>query len=203
MSNQKITSMDRRSLLKGLGLVLGAHAANTLLGGNGWSVAMAFQQTAEGNRQLQLLTASQLQTLAVIGDLTIPRTDNPGALATDCHWFVDNQLRHCFQPQVQETVMAILDKIQAASVTRFGTDFSETEPARQLSLLTALEQTQQEFSLTDTQAFKRVKSLLVFGYFTSEVGMTKMLAYDPVPGGFKGSVPYASVGKAYSGGFPF
>ncbi|GGD78860.1 gluconate 2-dehydrogenase subunit 3 family protein [Lacimicrobium alkaliphilum] len=203
MKNYKAASMDRRSLLKGLGLVLGAHAANTLVSGNGLSVAMAFQQTPEGNRQLQLLTASQLQTLAVIGDLSIPKTDTPGALATDCHWFVDNQLHHCFEPQEQETVVAILDKIQAASVARFGNGFSQTEPARQLSLLNALEQTQQEFSLTDTQAFKLVKSLLVFGYFTSEVGMTKVLAYDPVPGGFKGSVPYASVGKAYSGGFPF
>jgi len=38
----------------------------------------------------------------------------------------------------------------------------------------------------------------VFGYYTSQPGATKELTYLPLPGGFKGSVPLASVGSAYS-----
>ncbi|ALS96847.1 gluconate 2-dehydrogenase subunit 3 family protein [Lacimicrobium alkaliphilum] len=194
--------IDRRGMLKGLGALFGAQVASSLLGGQAWSVAMAFQQTADKHK-LQLLSPEQLNTLAAVADLTIPATDTPGALATDCHWFVDNQLRHCFDTQAQTAAGAILDKIEATASGQLGHSFNQAGEDQQLTLLNALEQSEQGFTRNDTQAFKLVKSLLVFGYFTSEVGMTKMLAYDPVPGGFKGSVPYASVGKAYSGGFPF
>lgn len=194
--------IDRRGILKGLGALFGAQVANNLLGGEAWSVAMAFQQTPD-KRQLQLLSSAQLSTLAAVADVTIPATDTPGALATDCHWFVDNQLQHCFDTQAQTAALAILDKLEASASGQQGNTFSQLDNDQQLILLNALEQSAQGFSQNDTQAFKLVKSLLVFGYFTSEVGMTKMLAYDPVPGGFRGSVPYASVGKAYSGGFPF
>ncbi|MDU0353713.1 hypothetical protein RS130_07055 [Paraglaciecola aquimarina] len=34
-----------------------------------------------------------------------------------------------------------------------------------------------------------LKALIVFGYFTSEVGATQALNYQAVPGGFKGSIP--------------
>ena len=49
----------------------------------------------------------------------------------------------------------------------------------------------------DKQAFKALKSLLVFGFFTTEVGATQALNYQAVPGGFKGSVSYSSLKKSW------
>ena len=44
----------------------------------------------------------------------------------------------------------------------------------------------------------KVKELVLVGYFTSEPGATQVLQYNPVPGPFKGCVPYAEVGKAWA-----
>lgn len=202
MSTANGLSLDRRSLLKGLGAVLGAQAASQLLGGQNVAVAMAFAQDS-APRQLQLLSERQFKTLAGIADLTIPRTDTPGALDTHSHWFVDNQLKHCFDSEEQAVATVILNKIDTVAQSQWGKAFYQGEQAGQLALLTALEAADDPFSQADTKAFKMLKALVVFGFFTSKVGMTQLLAYDPVPGGFKGSVPYASVGKAYSGGYPF
>lgn len=193
--------IQRRSLLKGLGVLFGVQAAQSLLGGNALSVAMAFAQSAP--RQLQVFSAEQMRVLAIIGDLTIPQTDTPGALATDSHWFVDNQLKHCFATETQTSAKQILDKIITRAQALLSLPFTDATKQQQLTLLQALESSQSGFDGADTKAFKQLKALLVFGFFTSKVGMTQLLQYDPVPGGFKGSVAYASVGKAYSGGFPF
>ncbi|HMR57922.1 MAG TPA: gluconate 2-dehydrogenase subunit 3 family protein, partial [Cyclobacteriaceae bacterium] len=40
--------------------------------------------------------------------------------------------------------------------------------------------------------------LVLAGYFSSEPGATQALQYNPVPGPFRGCVPYAEVGKAWA-----
>ncbi|MGI9547799.1 MAG: gluconate 2-dehydrogenase subunit 3 family protein, partial [Flavobacteriaceae bacterium] len=38
--------------------------------------------------------------------------------------------------------------------------------------------------------FKDIKSLTQWGYFSSEIGVTEGLRYNPTPGYYKGCVPY-------------
>ena len=64
-------------------------------------------------------------------------------------------------------------------------------------MLTDLERPANGFDEEQKWDFKFLKQLIVFGYYTSEVGATRELGFDPYPGGFRGSVPYASVGKAW------
>jgi hypothetical protein len=45
--------------------------------------------------------------------------------------------------------------------------------------------------------FRFLKALIVFGYFTSEVGATQALNYQAVPGGFIGSIPANSDTKSW------
>ena len=46
--------------------------------------------------------------------------------------------------------------------------------------------------------FNKIKELTVLGYYTSEVGATRELAYNPVPGKFDGDYDYAKVGRQWS-----
>jgi hypothetical protein len=39
------------------------------------------------------------------------------------------------------------------------------------------------------------KELTLLGFFTSQVGATQVLQYDPVPGAFHGCVPLAEAGN--------
>ena len=42
--------------------------------------------------------------------------------------------------------------------------------------------------------FYLLKSTTLLGFFTSEVGATEVLNYDPVPGNYDGCIPLESVG---------
>ena len=46
--------------------------------------------------------------------------------------------------------------------------------------------------------FEHAKQLTVFGYYTSEIGMTIERRYLPVPGRFDGAYPYAEVGTLFT-----
>jgi hypothetical protein len=46
--------------------------------------------------------------------------------------------------------------------------------------------------------FASVQSLVVLGYYTSELGATTELRYDPIPGRFDGSVDYLDIGRQWS-----
>jgi len=54
-----------------------------------------------------------------------------------------------------------------------------------------------DYSSDIHEAFRFLKSLVVFGYYTSEVGASKELKYLAFPGGFKGSVAYDSIGSSF------
>ena len=50
----------------------------------------------------------------------------------------------------------------------------------------------------DESFFRILKDYTLTGYFLSEVGATQALAYERVPGGFKGDVPLAANQKAWA-----
>jgi hypothetical protein len=47
--------------------------------------------------------------------------------------------------------------------------------------------------------FTMIKQLTIWGYFSSEPGITKALRYNPIPGRYEGCVPYQDGEKAWSG----
>ena len=46
--------------------------------------------------------------------------------------------------------------------------------------------------------FTLIKQLATFAYFSSEIGMTKALRYNPIPGRFDGCVEYKVGEKAWA-----
>ena len=47
--------------------------------------------------------------------------------------------------------------------------------------------------------FMLMKQLTMLGYFTSEIGMTQAMRYQPIPGKYVGDYPYKKGDKAFSG----
>ena len=127
----------------------------------------------------------------------IPKTGTAGAAEVDTHGFIDNQLYHCHSPEDQQKVISVLAKINEVASERHQQRFSDTKTEQQLALLMDLERPDNGFDDADRSQFKFLKSQIVFGYYTSEVGASQELAYLDIPGGFKGSIPYDSVGRAW------
>ncbi len=193
-----LPSMDKRQLLRGITALIGASVVAQLTTGNAFAVALSYEaKTDSAEKTGQVFSLQQMQVLADICAVVLPRTDTPSAAELDVHGFIDHQLFVCHDKSQQKQMIKIVEKIAQQSQLNFSKPFTQLNVEQQNQLLVALEIAKLGFSVTDKEQFKALKSLLVFGYFTTEVGATQALSYQAVPGGFKGSIPYDSVGKSY------
>ncbi|MFT4937728.1 MAG: hypothetical protein ACI88A_000746 [Paraglaciecola sp.] len=194
-----IQDRSKRRFILALSTLIGGATASQLLGGNAVSVALAYTPNPNSTGAPgKLFSQADMLMLRDICALVIPKTETLGAAEVDVHGFIDNQLFHCFAEDEQQQAQMILLTLNAQAKQRHSQFFSRCTATQQLLLLTDLEQARSCFDAKDKRQFKQLKELVIFGYYTSEVGATQEQAYLPVPGGFKGSIPYDSVGKAWT-----
>ncbi|WP_286271431.1 gluconate 2-dehydrogenase subunit 3 family protein [Thalassotalea hakodatensis] len=195
-NNILLKSTSKRTFVKGLSALLGASTVAHLTAGNALASAMSFQQKT-GVQARKLFTKQQFNVLSAVCSTIIPETDTPSAAQLNVHGFVDHQLVTCHQKTEQVNALAIIDVINAKAKQLHTADFYQLTAIQKVQILESIESGAMSFTEKHQQQFSDLKALIVFGYFTTEVGATEVLAYQAVPGGFKGSVPYDSVGKTY------
>lgn len=182
---------SRRSFLKSITTMFGGAVVGSMLTGNAISVAMAYVPKSDSVlTDGKIFNQAQLMLLKQICAIVIPKTETLGAAEVDTHGFIDNQLYHCHTKPEQEKAVAVLTLINQTAEKSTSTLFLKLNADQQFQLLTELDLGEKRFDQTQRQAFKTLKQLICFGYYTSQVGATEELRYDPVPGGFKGSIPY-------------
>jgi len=170
---------DRRSFLRGASVLMG-HAAFG-------QVITAFAATP---RKATFFDTTQMGTLRALVDVILPATDSPAASAADTHYFIDLALPACASAQAQKTFRSGLDSL--------GTKrFESLTSGEQIAILTVRATTDMPLQY-DQSFFKILKDYTLTGYFLSEVGATKALAYERVPGGFQGDLPLAANQKAWA-----
>lgn len=188
-------SQERRSAIKKLATLCGlALSANSLS-----LMAESFSSPKDvSRRKKRLLDRQQLVLVSELSELIIPTTDTPGAIGADVHNFIDYQAAYCFNKDEQQQLVLFLEKISTSAQKAYKKDYLACEKHQQIELLTQMEKAQGEFTAEDRERFKQFKALVLFGYYTSEIGASKELAYLAIPGGYKGSVKFSTVGKAWS-----
>lgn len=188
---------ERRWFLKTLGTTVGASAAATLITSAGLTSAFAYTPRNESALlDGKLLNKGHMKLLHDICETVLPRTDTPSAAEVDCHGFIDHQLGQCHTKQQQESVKTLLNTIEGRAQSLYTSSYTELTAKQKTDLLIAVE-AKQGFSDSQLTDFKFLKGLIIFGYFTSEVGATQALTYQAVPGGYKGSIPMTPNTKAY------
>lgn len=190
-------SLSRRELLSQCRQAAVAATAITWLSAQHMSSALAYDlrdnsEATDG----KLLTKEQLRALRAISQTILPATDTPGAGDLDCHGFVDHQLTVCHTAHQQQQVIVILKRIQKAS-KQLGFEGYEQLPSDVGHQLLLDIEAENGFGEEDKTNFAFLKQLVVFGYFTSQIGATQALTYLPVPGGYKGSIPADENTKSY------
>jgi len=128
----------------------------------------------------ELLTSAQAAKLAEIVETIVPETDTPGAKAARVHVFVDLALARCVLPAQQQQVLAAIDGLPG--------DFASlgvTERQKAVEQLPA-------------EALTLLRDFTVLGYCTSEPGATRGMAYEPVPGGYRGCIDLKPGQKAWA-----
>ena len=113
-------------------------------------------------------------------DLVIPPTDTPGAAEVGAGSFVLLAIDHRVAGLDDTVLSRVSDALDAAA----GGSFLQAAPARQAALLTELDQkafAQQPEAASPLQAWRALKPAIVAGYYTSEIGASRELVYEPVP----------------------
>ncbi|WP_322401082.1 gluconate 2-dehydrogenase subunit 3 family protein [Massilia luteola] len=191
--------------------VLGALLAGAAVAG-AWtpaSAAAALQAAGAAARPHNAgFTQPELKILTVAADAIVPVTDTPGAVAAGVPHFIDALAKAWMTPEELAQFRAGLADLDKRAQQRYRRGFAACTPAQATEILQALRASSpydgHTFELAarieDPQApfYLRLRDLVVYGYFTSEVGSTKELRYVAVPGRFDGDVdiktwPYQNV----------
>jgi hypothetical protein len=194
-SQEQETNTSRRSAIKQLALFCGlALSANSLSA----LAASVLAPTDFTRSKKTLLNPDQLALVRELGEIIIPTTDTPGAIAAGVHDFINHFVVYCADKDEQQMLLGGLQTIDNAAQKNFKKTFLALEKTRQIELLTQMEKATNGFTQADRVLFKKFKALVTFGYYTSEIGATKELAYLAIPGGFKGDFKFSDIGRAWA-----
>lgn len=173
---------DRRSFLRGTSALM-AHASFP-------HVLAAFLASPASAQPSSFFSQADLDRLIILIDLILPATDSPSASEARTHAFIDAAMSACATPKQQSTFRAGL----AALVTD---GFDKMNTQERIALLQR--RAAKDVSLRyDESFFKILKDYTLTGYFHSEIGATRALAYERVPGGYQGDIPLAAGQKAWA-----
>lgn len=175
--------IPRRDALQRLSLLLGGVLSAQLTAG-------LLGQVVNAGASVEV-TPDQVKLLAAAADTIIPDTDTPGAKAAGAEQFIIRVMRDCYVWDEQVKFYTGLAKLEAASRTAHGCGFAELDAAPRQELM-------KQTTKSDKAFFLRLRELTIAGYFTSEIGATKALAYLPIPGRFEGDVPLAPGQKTWA-----
>jgi glucoside 3-dehydrogenase (cytochrome c) hitch-hiker subunit len=132
---------------------------------------------------LEALSPAQAELVTTLADLILPRTDTPGASDVGVTAFIDHLLAHWYHDDERTGFLAGLGEIDRLA----GGSFVGLDPARQSEILTRIDGEKGERGSAEAE-FGRLKSLTLYGYFTSE-RVVKEVTRDPIiPGRFDGCV---------------
>ena len=200
--------MNRRDALARVALLMGGTliGADYLLTGCGPSTSgkdTAKDGTKALGSDFKPLDPKQIAYLDEVGDTILPPTKSPGAKAAQVGSFMAVMVRDCYDPADQKIFMEGFDKLEAASQKQNGKGFLESTPEQRMALLKAVDTEQTQYSKTKkveepNHYFRMIKELTLLGFFTSKVGATEALRYQPVPGKYDGDVPYKKGDKAWA-----
>ncbi|HEU4850759.1 MAG TPA: gluconate 2-dehydrogenase subunit 3 family protein [Telluria sp.] len=139
-------------------------------------------------------TARDLAMLDEIAETILPRTSTPGAKDAAVGAFIARYSAACYEPAQLRTLKEGIGAVDARMRIKNGVGFLNASTAQRQTLLAALDlEARQHAAGKGNPAphyFTLMKQLTLFGFFTSEPGSTRVLRYRPVPGKYKGCVPY-------------
>ena len=211
--------MNRRELLKLIAIATGA----TVVGAEFLLTGCKSGSSADAG-----FTTSNIALLDEVGETIIPATQTPGAKDVKIGEFMKTMVSDCYTEKQREAFTAGLKTLEEHCKKETGKSFMDLTPAERHDFLVKLEKEAKDFNKKrddDDKVRKEVhekdnsqlaykdrkdfegapshyytmmKQLTLWGYFTSEAGMTKQLRFLPVPGRYDGNAPYVKGEKAWA-----
>jgi hypothetical protein len=173
--------MQRRELLK----LIAAATGCALVGMEGALAAPAARSP---------FSARDRAMLDEIAETILPRTDTPGAKDAAVGAFIARYALACYDPAQLRILQQGIGTVDGLMRAKTGADFLHASKAQRQALLTGIDLQARKHAKESSEGpphyFTLMKQLTLLGFFTSEPGSTRVLRYRPVPGKYRGCVPY-------------
>jgi len=198
-----VTSTSRRELLMQIALTAGS----SLLGSAALAAASPTAKT--GIDEASRLNENQRRMIAQLTELIIPTTDTPGAKDAGVPAFIDQIFSVWCTPKERRIFVEGLGALEAFCQKAHGRAFNACSAIEQSAALMDCEKRAAVYRSPsggnifndldeDAPFFYKLKQLTVLGYYTSEVGATQELRYEPVPNRYDGNINFSEVGRQWS-----
>jgi len=142
-----------------------------------------------GDVPFRTLNADQRALVTNIAELIIPETDTPGATSVKVPEFIDLILTEWASDDEKATFLAGLSDIDTRASAMGSARFVGLPAAKKAELMTALDAATAE-KAGAAFAFRRLKALTVYGYFTSKPVEQDILKVQMFFNGYQGNVPF-------------
>uniref|UniRef100_UPI004048DF52 gluconate 2-dehydrogenase subunit 3 family protein n=3 Tax=Roseivirga sp. TaxID=1964215 RepID=UPI004048DF52 len=173
--------MDRRKALS---------LTATILGGSLVGSQLFLIGCAPAEKELLVFTSEDLAFLNEVADTIIPDTSSSrGAKAANIGDFMKTIVTDCYYEDEARIFYQGISKIELAATKAFDRGFMELRSEERFQLLNKFDEDARN-DKSDAKFFGMMKELTLWGYFSSEIGSTEALRYNPVPGRFEGCIPY-------------
>lgn len=197
--------MNRREVLKNTSLFLGYSLSAGALS----ELFIACQKEAQLNWKPVFLSNNQANLIAEITETILPKTETPGAKELGVPQFIDKMLKDMLSEEDQKAFVEDLEKFDKSCEEAYKKPFIEcTQTEKEAFLLKADKEAGKlppsAWGITlvakpePISFFRRLKSLTLLGYYTSEKVGKEILSYDPIPGEFIACMPLDKVGNAWN-----
>jgi gluconate 2-dehydrogenase gamma chain len=193
--------MDRREALRRTALLMGGAISAPAIAG----ILKGCTAKPSVDWKPQFLSEEQAAIVSEVAEIIIPKTDTPGAKDTGVPSFIDGLLKDVYGKEDQDRFINGLKAFDEEAVTTKGDSFLDLDPEDRQAFVKEKHDQAVEAErsgppsprgTTPKRPFVlMMKEMTMLGYFTSEVGATQVLQYDPVPGAYKGCVPLSEAGN--------
>jgi hypothetical protein len=196
--------MKRRELLK----MIAAATGTAFVGSN----VLAYTVIPMVDSKDSGFSKDEIAFFNEVGESIIPRTDTPGAKDADVGSVIAILLADCYTPVQRKAFKDGIMSLKAKAKSQYTKDFLFLTPEQRLLLLSSLDEEanmyNKKMAPAETQEredgtavphyFSMIKQLVLFSFFTSELGATKVLRYVAIPGSYDGDFPYKKGDKAWA-----
>lgn len=203
--------MDRRDFLQCTAILISGVSVTQL----GFAVSEDQQvylatQPNFNMQAVDYLTPEQRKIVAAMAENIIPRTNTPGAIDAGVPAYLELMAAHWLNDDEKAVFSKGLEDIENRIPLAFGKPFHQLSGEQQLQVMDELEEAASESSWydrgrsladfsSDMPFICQFKELTAFGFFTSEVGGTHVLRYNPMPMRFDGEYPLSPDDSSWAG----
>lgn len=189
--------MNRRDYIKQTALFLGYTLSASTIS----QVMSGCTTEANLDWKPQFFSPAQASLIAEIAETLLPKTETPGAIELGVPQFIDKIIAITSDKNGKEEILKGMEIFQKDCETKFEKNFTSLDLEQKKEFLIAQDKASPAFPVSmwgimldpnpqQITFYRRIKSMVLMGYFSSEKVGEEILVYAPVPGEAKGCVPY-------------